>query len=206
MQSREELSNTTKALEKQLEETINILINREKELMKNKKIIDKCKQDLEASTKKSILAKKEFETLLRTIYDTFQTNDKRDILLGIKDIYQKYISNDAKKYNEKGKIDMNVRIELEKQIEHLQNELDRKKDMSIEKGKTQEIEYRKKMEENEKLIKEMSKIKKINIEMSNQIKNLKYTNVTLSQTVERFKTAKKKYLIETTSKIKDSNI
>ena len=78
--------------------------------------------------------------------------------------------------------------------------------MSIQKGKIQEIEYRKKMEENEALIKEMTKIKKVNIEMSNQIKNLKYTNVTLSQTVERFKTAKKKYLIETTSKIKDSNI
>ena len=206
VQSREELSNTTKSLEKQLEETIAILINREKEILKNKRIIEKCKIDLESSRKSSILAKKEFETLLRTIYDTFQTNDKRDILLGIRDIYKKYISKDAKKFNEKGKIDINVRIELEKQIEHLQNELDREKDMSIQKGKTQEIEYRKKMEENEALIKEMTKIKKINAEMSNQIKNLKYTNITLSQTVDRFRAAKKKFLTETTSKIKESTI
>ena len=126
--------------------------------------------------------------------------------MGIRDIYKKYISKDAKKFNEKGKIDINVRIELEKQIEHLQNELDREKDMSIQKGKTQEIEYRKKMEENEALIKEMTKIKKINAEMSNQIKNLKYTNITLSQTVDRFKAAKKKFLTETTSKIKESTI
>ena len=69
--------------------------------------------------------------MLRTIYDTFQTNDKRDILLGIREIYQKYISKDVKKFNEKGKIDMNVRIELEKQIEHLQNELDKEKEMNI---------------------------------------------------------------------------
>ena len=206
VQSREELSNTTKSLERQLEETINILINREKEILKNKQIIEKCKIDLESSRKSSILAKKEFETLLRTIYDTFQTNDKRDILLGIRDIYKKYISKDAKKFNEKGKIDINVRIELEKQIEHLQNELDREKENMIQKGKAQEIEYRKKMEENEALIKEMTKIKKINSEMINQIKNLKYTNVTLSQTVERFKTAKKKFLTETSSKIKESTI
>ena len=203
VQSREELNNTTKALEKQLEETINILINREKELIKNKKIIEKCKEDLEKSRKSSILAKKEFETLLRTIYDTFQTNDKRDILLGIREIYKNYISKDAKKFNEKGKIDMNVRIELEKQIEHLQNELDREKDMNIQKGKAQEIEYRKKMEENEALIKEMAKIKKINIEMSNQIKNLKYKNITLSQTVERFKVSKKNKLAELSGKNKD---
>ncbi len=98
---------------------------------------------------------------------------------------------------------MNVRIELEKQIEHLQNELDREKDMNIQKGKAQEIEYRKKMEENEALIKEMAKIKKINIEMSNQIKNLKYKNITLSQTVERFKVSKKNKLAELSGKNKD---
>ena len=206
VQSREELSNTTKALEKQLEETLNILINRERELFKNKEIIEKCKVDLESSRKASILAKKEFETLLRTIYDTFQTNDKRDILLGIREIYQKYISKDVKKFNEKGKIDMNVRIELEKQIEHLQNELDKEKEMNIHKDKVQEIEYRKKMEENEALIKEMTKIKKINIEMSNQIKNLKYKNITLSQTVERFRNNKKIKLTEPISKHKDDII
>ena len=160
LQSREELTNTSKALERQLEETINLLINREREIYKNKQIIEKCKEDLESSRKSSILAKKEFETLLRTIYDTFQTNDKKDILIGIREIYKKYISKNAKMFNDKGKIEINVRIELEKQIEHLQNELDRKKEMSIQKGKAQEIEYRKKMEENENLIKERG----INIE------------------------------------------
>ena len=206
LQSREELTNTSKALERQLEETINLLINREREIYKNKQIIEKCKEDLESSRKSSILAKKEFETLLRTIYDTFQTNDKKDILIGIREIYKKYISKNAKMFNDKGKIEINVRIELEKQIEHLQNELDRKKEMSIQKGKTQEIEYRKKMEENENLIKEMSKIKKINIEMSNQIKNLKYRNITLSQTVERFKNAKKNKFNSDSNIINNINI
>ncbi len=206
VQSREELSNTTKALEKQLEETINLLINREKELHKNKAIIEQCKVDLESSRKASILAKKEFETLLRTIYDTFQTNDKRDILLGIREIFNTYILKDAKKFNEKGKIEMSVRIELEKQIEHLQNELDKEKENNINKDKISEIEYRKKMEENQNLIKEMTKIKKINIDMGNQIKNLKYKNVTLSQTIERFRNNKKIKLTETLPNIKEDNI
>ena len=59
-----------------------------------------------------------------------------------------------------GKININVRIELEKQIEHLQSELDYKKELSVKKGKSQTIEFRKKMEENSQLIQEMSKIKK----------------------------------------------
>ena len=73
----------------------------------------------------------------------------------------------------------------------MQNELDYKKEVSLEKGKAQVIEYRKKMEENNQLIQEMTKIKKLNAEMSNQIKNLKYKNVTLTQTIERFKNTKK---------------
>ena len=73
----------------------------------------------------------------------------------------------------------------------MQNELDYKKEVSIQKGKAQVIEYRKKMEENAQLIQEMSKIKKLNAEMSNKIKNLKYKNATLTQTIERFKNTRK---------------
>ena len=189
--SREELKDTSKNLEKQLEDTINLLINREKEILKNKQTIEECKEKLEKSRKDTVTAQKEFDGLLRSIYDAFQTNDKKNILIAIKDIYKKYVLNDSKKFYEAGKININVRIELEKQIEHLQNELDYKKEVSIQKGKAQVIEYRKKMEENAQLIHEMSKIKKLNSEMSNKIKNLKYKNATLTQTIERFKNTKK---------------
>ena len=178
--SREELKDTSKNLEKQLEDTINLLINREKEILKNKQTIEECKEKLEKSRKDTVTAQKEFDGLLRSIYDAFQTNDKKNILIAIKDIYKKYVLNDSKKFYEAGKININVRIELEKQIEHLQNELDYKKEVSIQKGKAQVIEYRKKMEENAQLIQEMSKIK-----------NLKYKNATLTQTIERFKNTKK---------------
>ena len=189
--SREELKDTSKNLENQLEDTINLLINREKEILKNKQTIEECKEKLEKSRKDTVTAQKEFDGLLRSIYDAFQTNDKKNILIAIKDIYKKYVLNDSKKFYEAGKININVRIELEKQIEHLQNELDYKKEVSIQKGKAQVIEYRKKMEENAQLIQEMSKIKKLNSEMSNKIKNLKYKNATLTQTIERFKNTKK---------------
>ena len=101
---------------------------------------------------------------------------------------------------------MSVRIELEKQIEHLQNELDKEKENNINKDKISEIEYRKKMEENQNLIKEMTKIKKLNIDMGNQIKNLKYKNVTLSQTIERFRNNKKIKLTETLPNTKEDII
>ena len=189
--SREELKDTSKNLEKQLEDTINLLINREKEILKNRQTIEEFKEKLENSRKDTVNAQKEFDGLLRNIYDAFQTNDKKNILLAIKDIYKKYVLKDSKKFYESGKININVRIELEKQIEHLQNELDYKKEVSIQKGKAQVIEYRKKMEENAQLIQEMSKIKKLNAEMSNKIKNLKYKNATLTQTIERFKNTRK---------------
>ena len=189
--SREELRDTSKTLENQLEDTINLLINREREILKNKRTINEFKEKLESTRKETVYAKKEFDTLLRNIYDAFQTNDKKNILIAIKDIYKNYITNDSKKVFDAGKINLNVRIELEKQIEHLQNELDYKKEVSTQKGKSQEIEYRKKMEENNQLIQEMTKIKKLNAEMVNQIKNLKYKNITLSQTIERYKNNKK---------------
>ncbi len=204
MASREELRDTSKTLEKQLEDTINLLINREKEIMKNKQIIDEFKGKLEVSRKDTVTAQKEFDGLLRNIYDAFQTNDKKNILIAIKEIYKNYVLNNSKKFYEQGKININVRIELEKQIEHLQNELDYKKEVSIKKGQEQVIEYRKKMEENALLIQEMSKIKKLNAEMANQIKNLKYKNVTLTQTLERFKNTKRYKFFDKFEKEKES--
>lgn len=201
--SREELRNTSKTLEKQLEDSINLLINREKEILKNKKTINEFKDKLESSRINTVFAQKEFDNLLRNIYDAFQTNDKKNILIAIKDIYKNYVENDSKKFQDVGKININVRIELEKQIEHLQSELDYKKEVSVKKGKSQTIEYRKKMEENAQLIQEMTKIKKLNAEMSNQIKNLKYKNITLSQTIERYKTTKKDKMYENKDKDKD---
>ena len=201
--SREELRNTSKTLENQLEDSINLLINREKEILKNKKTINEFKDKLESCRIETVFAQKEFDNLLRNIYDAFQTNDKKNILIAIKDIYKNYVENDSKKFQDVGKININVRIELEKQIEHLQSELDYKKEVSVKKGKTQTFEYRKKMEENAQLIQEMAKIKKLNAEMSNQIKNLKYKNITLSQTIERYKTTKKDKFYENKDKDKD---
>ena len=201
--SREELRNTSKTLENQLEDSINLLINREKEILKNKKTINEFKDKLESSRIETVFAQKEFDNLLRNIYDAFQTNDKKNILIAIKDIYKNYVENDSKKFQDVGKININVRIELEKQIEHLQSELDYKKEVSVKKGKSQTIEYRKKMEENAQLIQEMTKIKKLNAEMSNQIKNLKYKNITLSQTIERYKITQKDKMYENKDKDKD---
>ena len=94
--TREELRYTSKTLENQLEDTINLLINREREILKNKRTINEYKEKLESTRKETVYAKKVFDTLLKNIYDAFQTNDKKNILIAIKDIYNNYITNDSK--------------------------------------------------------------------------------------------------------------
>ena len=189
--NREELHNTSKNLEKQLEDSINLLIGREKEILRNKQLIAEYKEKAEEQRKQTVLAQKDFDILLKSIYDVFQTNSKKDIIARIKNLYKTYCTGNSQKLYDQGKININVRIELEKQIEHLQNELDYKNGLSAQRGRIQEVEFQKKMQENAMLIQEMIKIKKLNAEMSSQIKNLKYKNSSLTQTIQRYNDTKK---------------
>ena len=184
---REELKDNTKSLEKQLEDTINLLLNREKEMNKQKILIEELKKKWNEQRKETNLINKDFQNLLRKIYETFQSNDKQAIYDGIKEIYHKYISDDAVKNFNSDKLNKNVRAELEKQIDHLQNELENVNVGKNRREKSQVQDYRKKMKENSLLIEEMTRVKKMNNEYLNQIKTLKFQNLTISNELSKLK-------------------
>ena len=82
----------------------------------------------------------------------------------MREIYHKYLSNDAKKNYDSNKLNPNLRFELEQQIDYLQKQLMNKNEASLRKEKILNSEYAKKMQENALLLEEMTRVKKINIE------------------------------------------
>lgn len=187
--TKEELKESSKELEKQLEDTILLLINREKEMNKQKILIDELKQKWEMQKHETNLVKKDFDNLLKKIYDTFQTNDKKLIINGIREIYHRYLSLDAEKNFDSNKLNINVRAELEKHIDFLQKELNHVSNGKAKKERIQVFEYQKKMQENAMLIEEMTRLKKMNAEANNEIKSLKFKNLTLVNEMDRMKTS-----------------
>ena len=184
---KEELKESSKVLEKQLEDTINLLVNREKEINKQKILVEELKKKLENQNRHTKAVKRDFNNLLKKIYDSYQTCDTKEIINSVREIYHKYLSNDAKKNFDSSKLNVNLREELERQIDYLQRELTNKNEGIIRKEKMLNSDYSKKMQENALLLEEMSRVKKLNAEMTNEIKELKEKNLSLTQTIDRFK-------------------
>ena len=156
---------------------------------KQKILIDELKQKWEMQKHETNLVKKDFDNLLKKIYNTFQTNDKKMIINGIREIYHRYLSLDAEKNFDSNKLNINVRAELEKHIDFLQKELNHVSNGKAKKEKIQVFEYQKKMQENAMLIEEMTRLKKMNAEANNEIKSLKFKNLTLVNEMDRMKTS-----------------
>ena len=184
---KEDLKESSKTLEKQLEDTINLLVNREKEINKQKILIEELKKKLETQNKKTKAVKKDYNNLLKRIYDSYQTCDSKEIINSVREIYHKYLSTDAGKNFDSNKLNVNLRAELEKQIDYLQKELTNKNDGIIRKEKILNSEYTKKMQENAMLLEEMTRVKKLHAEMTKEIKELTADNSNLIQEIEKYK-------------------
>ena len=184
---KEDLKDSSKILEKQLEDTINILVNKEKEVNKQKILITELNKKLNSQNKLTNKIKKDFNNLLKKIFDSYQTCDGKEIINSVREIYHKYLSNDAKKNYDSNKLNPNLRFELERHIDYLQKQLMNKNEASLRKEKILNSEYAKKMQENALLLEEMTRVKKLNSEMSQEIKMLKESNMDLTQTIEGFK-------------------
>ena len=184
---KEDLKDSSKILEKQLEDTINLLVNKEKEVNKQKILITELNKKLTSQNKLTNKIKKDFNNLLKKIFDSYQTCDGQEIIKSVREIYHKYLSNDAKKNYDSNKLNPNLRFELEQQIDYLQKQLMNKNEASLRKEKILNSEYAKKMQENALLLEEMTRVKKINSEMTQEIKKLKESNMDLTQTIEGFR-------------------
>ena len=184
---KEDLKDSSKILEKQLEDTINLLVNKEKEVNKQKILISELNKKLNSQNRFTNKIKKDFNNLLKKIFDSYQTCDAKEIINSVREIYHKYLSNDAKKNYDSNKLNPNLRAELERQIDYLQKELTNKNETIMRKEKILNSDYSKKMQENAILLEEMTRVKKINSEMMNEIKRLKDSNMNLTQTIDNFK-------------------
>ena len=184
---KEDLKDSSKILEKQLEDTINLLVNKEKEVSKQRILIGELNKKLNSQNKLTNNIKKDFNNLLKKIFDSYQTCDGKEIIISVREIYHKYLSNDAKKNYDSNRLNPNLRFELERQIDYLQKELINKNETIQRKEKILNSDYTKKMQENALLLEEMTRVKKINSQMMNEIKKLKENNMDLTQTIENFK-------------------
>ena len=184
---KEELKDSSKILEKQLEDTINLLVNKEKEVNKQKILITELNKKLNSQNKYTLKIKKDYNNLLKKIFDSYQTCDGKEIINSVREIYHKYLSNDSRKNFDSNRLNPNLRFELERQIDYLQKTLMNKNEGTIRKEKILNSEYAKKMQENALLLEEMTRVKKLNSEMTQEIQKLKDSNMNLTQTIEGFK-------------------
>ena len=191
---KEELKDSSKILEKQLEDTINLLVNKEKDVNKQKILITELNKKLNSQNKYTLKIKKDYNNLLKKIFDSYQTCDGNEIIKSVREIYHKYLSNDAKKNFDSNKLNPNLRFELERQIDYLQKTLMNKNEGTLRKEKILNSEYAKKMQENALLLEEMTRVKKLNSEMTQEIQKLKDSNMNLTQTIEGFKNKDNKFL------------
>ena len=171
-------------MEKQLEELVNIMIAREREMNKQTITLAELRRENQEQKSKTQHIEKEFNNLLKRIFLLCQKNSKKEIADGVREMYHIYVSGDLKNLDS-NKINNNLQIELEKKIDFLQNELYHT-NMGYQKKESNQIqEFQRKMNENSILIEEMTKIRKINTDMVRQINYLKSQNMSLSNQLKK---------------------
>ena len=163
-----ELKETSKNIEKELDENIRLLANREKEIRKNQILLDEYKEKYERERHNAKLIEKDFDNLLQKIYDTFQSNDKNVIIKGIRKIYNIYLTNDVVKKIDSSKLNVNIRDELTKQIDFLQKGILNITETKNRRESNQNSEIFKKTRENGELIKQLNAKKKAYSELEKE--------------------------------------
>ena len=181
-----ELKETSKNIERELDENIRLLQNREKEIKKNQLLLEEYKEKYERERHNTKLIEKDFDNLLQKIYETFQSNDKNVIIKGIKGIYNLYLTGDVVKKIDSSKLNVNIRDELTKQIDFLQKEILSMTEMKNRREKNQNSEIFKKTRENSKLIDELNKLKKDFKELEKNYKILKSDHSALTKKYDQY--------------------
>lgn len=168
-----ELKTNSKNIEKELEESMRLLEHYEKELTKQKILIDELKNKCEEERKYAKTKEGDFDSLLQKIYETFQSNDKNKIIGGIRKIYTIYLTDDKIKKIDSNKLNVNMRDELEKQIDFLQKSLVNNIEMKSKREIIQNGEIFRRTEQNSLLIDELNKNRKNYTDLEREYKRLK---------------------------------
>jgi WD40 repeat protein len=196
-----ELRTTGKNLEKELEGAIRQLEQYEKTMQKQQIQIDNLKKEVDNQYSNAKIKENDFDNLLKHIYEIFQTNDRNMIIKGVKNIYSKYLSEDAIRKIDSSKLNINIQDELEKQIDFLQRSLLSVNDLTNKKELIQKSEIFRRTEENSLLIEELNKYKRdLSIKEAEYTK-LKSDYTAIKKTVENYKRMEKEFI-----RVKSSNV
>ena len=177
----------TKALENELEESLKLLENYEKELNKNKILIGELKKKCDTEHAFAKLKEKDFDNLLQKIYDTFQHSDKNKIIAGIQEIHNMYLTGDVVRKIDSSKLNINIKDELEKQIDFLQKSLINVTEIRGKKEVIQKSEILRRTSENSTLITELNRMKAQFTINEKTLVHLKSENEALKKTINNYK-------------------
>lgn len=192
-----ELKVNSQSIEKELEESMRLLEHYEKELKKQKLLIDELKKKCQEERDFAKSKESEFDNLLQKIYETFQSSDKNKIIAGIRKIYNTYLSDDVVRKIDSSKLNVNIRDELEKQIDFLQKSLLNVIEVRTKKESIQKSEIYRRTDQNSILIQELNANKKNFTNLEKEWFRLKSENSALKKTLENYHRMEKEGTIGT---------
>ena len=180
----------TKKMEKSISNTVIQVQNNEREKDQLKLMIEGLKEENEKMRQKTNIIQSEFDDVLIKIYESFQTNNKNEIYRCICEIYRKYLTEQFLEKMNRNKLIIDIREELEKQIDALQNNI------SQENKNQEKIDYlqnrykEKKIDENSKLLGNCTRLKIKNNDLYKEVNNLKGINRALQKKIFNLKQEK----------------
>lgn len=188
-----EMKVNTKSLESELEESLKLLENYEKELTNNKILIKDLKMKCDKEYANAKEKEKDMNNLLQKIYDTFQYSDKNKIISGIQEIHNLYLTGDIVRKIDSSKLNINIKDELEKQIDFLQKSLINVTEIRGKKEVIQKSEILRRTSENSTLITELNRMKTQFTINEKTLIHLKSENEALKKTVNNYKRKEKAF-------------
>jgi len=182
-----DLKTTSQNIGKELEETIRLFQDKEKEVFKQKGLY--AEQAKKVAKMERILKAKDmvFDNLLQKIHEAFQDCDKTKILNGLRKVYTEYVNDDVIRGIEESKLNTNIKNELDKQIDFLQNSLNNVYFMKGKKEKIQKDQILITTKQNADLINHLNEIKKQQTNLEKENLKLKSQCSALGKTLENFK-------------------
>ncbi len=186
-----EMKTNTKSLENELEESLKLLENYEKELKKNKILINELKKKCDDEHAYGKQKEADFDNLLQKIYNAFQTADKNKIISEIREIYVLYLTGDVQRKIDSSKLNINIKDELEKQIDFLQKSLINVTEIRGKKEIIQKSEINRRTSENSTLIAELNANKTKYTLLEKEWIHLKSENSALKKTIANYQRREK---------------
>jgi len=165
--------------------------NYEKDVNKYKNMCNEMKKRCDGLVVLNKKKEGQLDDLLQKFYEVYKSNDKKKILKGVNQIYTSYITPEVVKKIDSSKLNPNIRDELEKQIEFLQNSLVNMTEGKSKKEGIQKNELFKRTDQNSLLINELNEKKRTLNLLERDYNKLKSDFSAIKKTMDNIKREEK---------------